>query len=125
MAIVTPEAFGKLIQDYRLRRGWSLREAAKRFGLSHMRLSELERGVSRGTGHATRPSREVVRRMALALGVPIDNLLEHAGYAREQPELEVRAMLLLDLFAELDDEDKALALRLIAAIRPRGEGVAN
>lgn len=121
---MTPQEFGELLQAYRKKRGWSLREAATRFELSHMRLAELERGVSRGTGHATRPSREVVRRMALALGVPIDNLLEHAGYAREKPELDERFMLLLDLFAELSESEKALALRLVAAIRTRDEHAA-
>lgn len=118
---MTPEEFGELLQDYRKKRGWSLREAATRFELSHMRLSELERGVSRGTGHATRPSREVVRRIALAFGVPTDFLMEQAGYAREHPELDERSTLLLDLFGELDDGEKDLALRLMAAIRMRDE----
>jgi transcriptional regulator with XRE-family HTH domain len=112
------ELFGTKLQELRQAREWSVNKAAQVIGISRFRLDELERGESRTTKNPTRPTREVVGKLASAYGVPTDYLLELAGYAREHPELADDEALLLDLFRHLGVAERQLAIRLIHAIPP-------
>lgn len=57
-----------------------LREAAKRAGISHTYLSQLEKGVDTRTGKTIRPSVDTLKGLAKAYKYPYSNLLEAAGY---------------------------------------------
>lgn len=114
---MTEEAgFGAFIKKTRLERGLSLRKASNQIGITHMRLDELERGVSRSTERPTRPRRELVRRIADAYGIPRDSLLELAGYSRERLEIEPELQVALDMLRRLDAHHRELAFQLIATV---------
>lgn len=111
---MTPEQrFGEVIRELRQRKEWTLRRAAEAVEITHQRLAELERGVARGTSNPTRPTKEVVGRLAIAYGVPRDYLLELAGYARERPLVSDDDGLVLDLYHSLDDERRRVALGML------------
>lgn len=108
--------FGEFIAACREARGWSQRRAAREIGVSSMRLAELERGISRTTGHATRAAPELVGRMAAAYEVPTETLRELAGYAREHPELTTDESLLLERYRGLDEPYRRIVLELVASV---------
>jgi transcriptional regulator with XRE-family HTH domain len=58
----------------------SAREVADAAGISAVYLRVIETGLNPKTGRASRPSPEVVVRLARALGMPPDALLALAGY---------------------------------------------
>ena len=113
------EELGELLKRLRAERGWSRETAAKAIGISRNRLEELELGVTRGTGRPTRPSRENVVNLAAAYGLPRDFLLIRAGYVAENPELTEQESYVLTVFRTLDNDQQALAMRLLAAIKVR------
>lgn len=114
---MTSREFGAYIKELRVNKGLSLREAAKRIDINHMRLSEIESGKSRGTGRDTRPRREVVIRMAEVYEVPVNTLLEKAGFAAFRSEADARENLLIDLFRELSEDQQEMVIRLLRAAR--------
>lgn len=107
---------GSYLKAKRLERKLSLRAAASAIGVDHMRLSDIERGTNRATGHPTRPSRALTERIAQAYGLPKDYLLDLAGYPRAQPELDDEAGLVLELFRSLDRHHQALAVSILRAM---------
>lgn len=58
-------------------RSISLREVERQTGVSNEYLSQLERGV------ATKPTPDVLQRLASFYGVPYESLLISAGYLKE------------------------------------------
>lgn len=66
--------FGYVIKEQRKNIGISLREAAKRTGISHPYLSQLENGKTKN------PTREVIKKLSVGLGISYAFLLETAGY---------------------------------------------
>ena len=110
------EQFGKKLAELRKQHGWTLRKAALAIGISHMRLGELEIGRSRSTGNPTRPTRDLVGKIAQVYGVPKDYLLERAGYAREHPTLTDQDALMLDRFHALDDPHRTMALEILRVL---------
>lgn len=108
--------FGELIRRLRTERGLSLRKAATKIGVTHMRLDELERGSSRSTERPTRARRELVCQIADAYGISRDTLLELAGYAKESPDLGADEQLLIDMVRRLDEHHRALAIQLVATV---------
>lgn len=70
---------GKQIEQSRLSRGWSLRQAEKESGVSNGYISQIERGE-------VEPSPDVLRRLGQAFGIPFSVLMEAAGYATKRPE---------------------------------------
>jgi transcriptional regulator with XRE-family HTH domain len=66
------DALGALIRAQRLAAGLSLRELAERTTVSNAYLSQIERGLHE-------PSMSVLRAIARALEVPLDELLRRAG----------------------------------------------
>jgi transcriptional regulator with XRE-family HTH domain len=113
------QLFGLRLQALRKARGWSLRRASQEAKVSHMRTGELEIGVSRSTSHSTRPSVELVKRLALAYEVPTDNLLELAGYAVERPDLARDEVLLVDYYRGLNEENRGMLIALAGCIKQR------
>lgn len=106
--------FGTFIKQQRLARGIKLREAAKLAGVSHARLSEIEKGAGYHTLRPTRPSRPVVERLALAYALPLGPLLAMAGYdSSEKASLAPEALEVVALFQALNPARKRLALAMM------------
>lgn len=116
--------FGRFIRDQRTAMGLSLREAARRVGLSHFRLGEIEAGLNHRTGKPTRPSWDQVERIAEAYELPVHPLLAQAGYnvgVASSLTPEEREILLL--FGKLPPDRRLMA---IAAMRVFGlEGISG
>lgn len=95
--------FGEYLQGLRLRRGWSLREAAKHVGLAHSRIDEVEKMIDARTGKAFVPSYVNVVKFAKAYGQAPDELLRKAGY---EPGLELtsREWRIVGLFRRLPED---------------------
>lgn len=106
--------FGAYLKAQREAKGWTLREAAKRIKVSASRLTEIERGKSYHTDHATKPSREVVERIAQAYDLSKDLLLAEAGYdVGPLSELSPETLRLVRLFESLPLEKRKLALAVL------------
>lgn len=69
--------FGEYVRNSREEQNLSLREAARRAGISHPYLSQLE------TGKNTKPTPEVIKKIADGLKLNYIELLEIAGYLEE------------------------------------------
>lgn len=64
----------------KLRGGLSLREAAKRSGLSYSYISSLEKGKHPRTGAPINPTPEILRNLSKAYNHPYEELMKLAGY---------------------------------------------
>ena len=70
-----------------LRGGDSLREAARRVGVSHQYIKTLEAGIDPRNGERPAPSPEMLRRISEGYRFPYEQLLEAAGYIAGANEL--------------------------------------
>lgn len=110
------EELGEFLRGQRGNLGLGLREAAKRIGISHQRLIEIERGTSYSTGKTTLPRREVVKAIATAYGLSEPLLLTLAGYAgADLSTLSVDHREVLMLFDALPADRKLLAIATLRA----------
>lgn len=106
--------FGNYLKEQRERRKWTLRHAGEQIGTSASRLAEIERGQSYHTGHATKPSRKLVERIALAYDIPLQVLLARAGYSEvHSPELSDETKIAAAIFENLSPERQELALGML------------
>lgn len=69
-----------------LRGNLSLREAAKKSGLSHNYLSIVEKGVDPRTGSPVNPTPDTLKKLSEAYGFPYQDLMVIAGYIDPDPE---------------------------------------
>lgn len=114
--------FGQYVKSLRVKRNWTLREAAQRAGLSHNRLGEIERGASYRTERRTRPSRSVVEGLARAYEVPKDTLLAMAGYpVGELAELSADAREAVHMFETLPAHKRRLVLGILRVFISEGD----
>ncbi len=74
-----PTGVGKQLEQARLSRGWSLRQAEKESGVSNGYISQIEHGD-------VEPSPDVLRRLGHAYGIPFGVLMEAAGYATKRTD---------------------------------------
>lgn len=82
LIVTTPTPFGSALRRWRLARGWSQLELSVASQTTSRHVSFLETGRSR-------PSRDMVQRLAEALGLPLrehNQLLNAAGLAHAYPE---------------------------------------
>ncbi len=79
--------------------GWSLREAARRSGLSPTLVSDVVAG-------RVSPGFDFCVAMARALDLPAEDLLRRAGLLPEPPGFSPLAGEILELFAKLSAEDQ-------------------
>lgn len=102
----------------RLRGDMSLREAAKRSGLSYSYISSLEKGKHPRTGATINPTPEILRSLAKAYNYPHEELMKLAGYIdsaedeaihNEETNLESDKKYALDLLMGITDPDKKKA----------------
>lgn len=74
------DAIGDFLRRIREEKGLSLREAAKRSGLSHSYINAVERGKHPKTKAPIRPSPETLAGLSKAYNVPYQELMIAAGY---------------------------------------------
>jgi len=75
-------SFSEYLKSLRERQRMSLREAGKASGVSNAYIAQIERG------DRPPPSPDILRKLARAYGVTVQELLEKAGYL-EEPEMKV------------------------------------
>lgn len=75
-------SFAKWVRDAREARKLTIVECASRAGISHPTWIEYE-----NTTKNKQPKRETVKKIALALGIEVDEAMEAAGYSAEAPEV--------------------------------------
>lgn len=97
-----------------LRGNLSLREAAKRSGLSYSYISSLEKGKHPRTGAPIHPTPEILRSLARAYNYPHEELMRVAGYLERKDNGEIAEETQLE-------KDRKYALDLIMAIDDPGE----
>ncbi len=74
----------ELFKQIRLSKDWSIRQAAKKMGLSHSYLSTLEKGIDRRTGKDSTPRPDTLKLIAKAYDYPYEELLKAAGYLGQE-----------------------------------------
>lgn len=111
-------AFGDYIYRARQERGWPLREAAKRTGIAHSRLDELEKGRDWHSGKQFQPSYAHVISIAKAYGLPLDQLLELAGH-EPGVELSAKEWTLIAEFRGLTEGHQAEVMAFIDSLKGR------
>lgn len=105
----TPNGFAKRCRDLRRKKNLSQDELGKMVGLHYTHIGRYERGISR-------PSAEALKRMAEALGVTADYLIEGETDDVARAKLEDRELLyLFQQIESLPDEDKNVIKKLIDA----------
>ena len=95
----------------RRKRGWTLREAARRTGVHNAHLSQIEKGV------ILRPSPSVLFQIGEVYGVRFDDLLKLAGYVGgdASPAVSVAFRALIGLKPELQEAAAAYLVHLQGA----------
>ncbi|MFE5319015.1 helix-turn-helix domain-containing protein [Paenibacillus sp. NPDC056579] len=74
--------FGKFLEG--LRGNMSLREAAKKSGLSHAYIRDLELEKNRSTNEKITPSPDTLKKLSAAYGYPYTELMIKAGHLMEK-----------------------------------------
>jgi transcriptional regulator with XRE-family HTH domain len=113
------EAFGRYLKAQRQFSDLSLRELGRMTNLSNAYLSQLERGLHE-------PSLRVLRALADALDIPLEQLLTHTGLSAEGATKEARATegaILAD--PALSDAQKAALLAVYRSYAANGESAAG
>jgi transcriptional regulator with XRE-family HTH domain len=104
-----PDGFAERLRELRKQKGLSQTELGERVGVHYTHIGRYERGVSR-------PAADTLKRLADALGVSGDYLLEGAVEEAARARFEDRE--LLQQFQEIEklpEEDKAVVKRFLDA----------
>ncbi len=107
--------FCDYIREARARSGWSLREAAKRTGISHSRLFELEAGISSKTGKSVVPTQDNIEKLADGYKLPIDHLFALAffpEFLKTQAGITSKELGVVALYRDLSEARRNLWLTL-------------
>ncbi|HEU5108095.1 MAG TPA: helix-turn-helix transcriptional regulator, partial [Micromonosporaceae bacterium] len=102
---------GEYIRTQRNNAKISLRQLAKRTGVSNPYLSQIERGLRK-------PSAEVLQQVAKALRISAETLYVRAGILdaeRDRDEVETRAVILAD--PTLSERQKQVLLQIYESFR--------
>lgn len=84
---------GNIIKNYRKEHAMSLRDFADKCGISHSYIARLETGIDPRNGKPVEPTVEVVARIASAMGMTLDELLQRTGYLPESGAIELEDLL--------------------------------
>jgi len=104
-----PEGFAARLRALRKQKGLSQTELGERVGVHYTHIGRYERGVSR-------PAADTLKRLADALGVSGDYLLEGAVEEAARARFEDRELLhQFQQIEKLPEEDKAVIKRLLDA----------
>lgn len=104
-----PEGFAERLRTLRRQKNLSQTEMARQAGIHHIHYGRYERGEAR-------PSADSLRRLADALGVSSDYLMEGATDEAARARFEDRELLLqFQEVEKLPDDDKNVIKKLIEA----------
>jgi transcriptional regulator with XRE-family HTH domain len=104
---------GPKLRELREEKGLGLREVAKKAGVNHGYLSQLERG------EVSEPAPAMLQRLAPAYGVPFPVLMEWAGYIESGLSANQQRALSY-LGADVSDTELGLVRAFLDAIRKQG-----
>ncbi len=93
-------------------RGWSMRELARRAGLSPTTISDVING-------SARPGLEFYRGVSRAFQVPLDDVLRIAKVLPSLPPETARTVEANRLFAQLTDEEQEILLAQLRGLVER------
>ena len=93
-------------------RGWSLREMARRVGVSHTAIINVVNG-------RTRPSAHLCRKIALVLRVPPEAILRRAGLLPPEPPGSASLLEANFLFAQLSEDEQETLLTMMRVLVER------
>lgn len=74
---------GELFRQIRVSKNWSIREAARKMGISYSYLSILEKGIDPRTGKDSNPKPDTLRIISKAYDYPYEELMKSAGYLND------------------------------------------
>lgn len=98
---------GEVLEKLRIDLSLSLREAAKRSGLSYTYIRDIERGYNRSTKAPIKPTPETLQRLAKAYNYSYDELMQTAGYIEDTPEPADNVdPELLEVLSQLSEEQQ-------------------
>lgn len=75
---------GELFRQIRVAKNWSIREAAKKMGISYSYLSVLEKGIDPRTGKYANPKPDTLRIISKTYEYPYEELMRAAGYLDDE-----------------------------------------
>jgi transcriptional regulator with XRE-family HTH domain len=96
---------GELIKKFREENKMSLREFAKKAGLSHSYINNLENGIDPRSGKEVMPTIETLKKIAQAMNMELNDLLKQIGYIEAEKSREWQPQL-----TEKDKKDIAKTL---------------
>jgi transcriptional regulator with XRE-family HTH domain len=101
---------GDVIRKLRRDRKWKVEQLARAAGVAKMTVSAIERGANY--------RRDTIDQLAAALGTTVAEMYKGAGGAGETTTVPAlpRLQELLDQWAAISDDDRALILRLMAQL---------
>lgn len=91
-------------------RGWSIRETARRAGLSASTISDVINGNAK-------PGTKFYRGLARAFKIPLSIVLHHAGEDPSLPEDKEQDKELLNYFHDLNYEYRRIAIGQVSKLR--------
>jgi transcriptional regulator with XRE-family HTH domain len=110
---VSDDGLGAKLRELRENKGLGLREVAKKAGVNHGYLSQLERG------EVSEPAPAILQRLAPAYGVPFPVLMEWAGYIESGLSANQQRALSY-LGDDVSDNELELVRAFLDAIRKQG-----
>lgn len=103
------ETFSIWLSRERRDRGWSIREAARRGGISHTSLADTENGEI--------PSLDTCKGIARAFGIRDVDVLRLAGLISPEPPTDTPLVRdIVRVVSELDEDDQEYALRMLEGL---------
>ena len=109
------EELGKYLREARHKKNLSLREAAKRIGMSSSRLQEIEASVSKISGKLTKPKPSTLSMIASTYNLPEPMLLDMSGYKKLPDSTDPPSVKNMDkmntLFSVLNEQYQTLLIR--------------
>ena len=99
-------------------RGWSLREMARRAGVSHTAIINVANG-------RTRPGASFCLKIARALGVPPEEVYRRAGLLPPTPAESASLLEANFLFAQLSESEQETVLTMMRALAQKRRETAH
>lgn len=115
---LTEETFGEAIKEARIRRKISLRELARRIGISHPYLSQLE------NNHNNNPSLEIIVKLSNELGISLHHLISLSNINLEDYKFTINNDV-LGLLNQTNNRDLSNLLSLEKDLKESIERISN
>lgn len=128
--ILMGNELGKFLEN--LRGKITLRDVAKKSGLSHTYIRDIELGINRKTKSPINPSPETLKRLAEAYNFPYEELMKKAGYLSNNDPIDPPVLIpVKTLLNSLKDDEldiypagKRVKLPVIGTVKAGPNGLA-